>query len=131
MTTYFDRASERLDQIDLEKTDALEQLEVWEKEIVFDCLVATQLKGFPSSIAERVYRAVRCWGVESIPNGYELRKPPEGVAGYRFNMNRLLDCLHSIFHDLATLGAPGFNDNPRSGLLGLCGQAKDRMVEFG
>lgn len=128
MTAYFDNMTERLVQIQegLQKDGfrAMNLLRHWERLLVNDVLVATQL-GLPEEIVAQIHKVILKHGVESLPPDIKPLEL-ETFQEHLHHMDRLVFDLHTVFHNLAR--NHGQSDSPRAPLRGLLSRAEEALA---
>lgn len=115
MTAYFDQVASRIHRVALDDSGASEALAAIESDLVRDVGVCSMMRGFPWELIARVHQTVARWSFATR----EDELPPvdlETVESAADRLESLCAGLHSVFHDVARAGMPGFNDDPRSPL---------------
>lgn len=130
MTAYFDGMGARIDATKTQgdTTPAVDALREIERQMVYDCLLATTFPGFPEEVREQIDLAIRVHGIDQRP---DLDPPAdfETIIEHRAQLDRLQFDLHSAFHELARLRLPGFSDDPRVPPWAAVSAAKERQED--
>jgi len=132
MTAYFDAAGARLSKIrEMFESDAggygraLRQLALLDQEIVWDVSVASTFPGFPPELVLQIDEIVLRWSLEGQPlnsRGPDYVEVDDTLRG----IGRMIEDLHTVFHDLSTMTKGEFSDGPRSPVRALASQAEER-----
>lgn len=122
MTQYFDDYHLRIK--DAQEMDELDDLE---QELVDDCLLATQLSGFPEGYASKVFDTVLHHSFQALPDRVPASVEPEGLGARRKGVSELCWGLHSVFHAVAEAG--GISDSPVVYKRAMIGHAETAMLQ--
>lgn len=126
MSSYFDAFDRDLDAVNLAAggSQALEDLET---RLVQDVSLCSQMRGFPESFRVPLHRVIARWSVFTRES--ELPDHPyETDEEFRESIGKMSRDLHSLFHDLARLGLPGFTDNPLAPVRNILSMASEFRV---
>ncbi len=122
MTAYFDEVFARIHRVPQGDAGASEALAVIERDVVRDVSVCSLLPNFPAQMVARLHQTVAAWSFATR----EDELPPvdlESVGAAAERLAMLVDGLHTVFHEVARLGVPGFTDDPTSPVRALANRA--------
>ncbi len=131
MTTYFDDKRKQLSKIADFDYAALRK---FDEGVVWDVTLAAESPGMPSDMRDAIHhivlkRSLACQPF--MPNGtFRAGPDPEYMSDHRRMLNDLVGDLHTIFHQIATLGLEGFSDSPIRPLRHLYDNGEDRRIEL-
>ncbi len=101
---------------------------VWvEQQVVRDVTLCAEWPGCPVLIRDAVHELVLRWAPNSQPPGVAGPDYEDEAAQAR-GLGRMVDALHSVFHDLAHCGVEGFSDDPRAPVWALAGAGDGRRA---
>ena len=132
MTAYFDDAHTRLQgllEADLRGgPTTYSAIEEWEQKLVFDVTVCAEWPGCPEDIRDCIHETVLRHGLNTQPICAEVEQP-NTEAAFADRLHKLVWDLHSVFHDLARRGVPGFSDSPTTPLRAIYAQGDARRTK--
>lgn len=129
VTAYFDETHEIIREAFGKGYDGYREQEQVECKLVFDCIVCSEMPGFPPELRERIHKVVLEKGARSQPIGAPGPEF-ESLEQHHDLIQSLCFDLHTIFHDVAMWArdnnAP-FSDDPRMPLWVLYARGEEVM----
>lgn len=136
MTAYFDQVGDRIQQVWGQPGAPFsnyEEIEAVEMDMVRDCLVCSEMPGFPVDFRNQLHHAILRHGVRSLP--INAPEPDIDPLEHKRRLQCLCSDLHTIFHQVVRwasedpLNRP-FSDDPRTPIQALFVQADNRLEEL-
>lgn len=118
MSSYFDAFDSRLSQASNSELSALEE------ELVQDVSICSEVHGFPTTLRPNLHRILMTYSV-ATRDRYLPESEVDSEDDHRRAIGNMSVALHTLFHSVASLGLPGFTDNPLSALRHLEGNAEE------
>lgn len=132
MTAYFDSRHERLRELETQWTltnqhQHLDQALELEKDLLRDCLLVSELPGFPTNLHEPLYLTLGRHATEPL-NVYWYADDEDEAATFK-RLHDLVWNLHTIWHSVGQSRVEGFCDKPDMTLMWWSERGYDRRIE--